>query len=95
MTTVALRLLWHAAPCGSVRADAAEQGGDPGVEAVQQRVRSALGLPPDHRVSFVDLHDAMTSMQTHGKAIPEGTTGRLLCLGTAACLWTVTLSVAG
>lgn len=53
-------------------AEAAERATDPHIEAVQQRVRTALGLPADHRVSFVDLHDAMTSMQTHGKPIPEG-----------------------
>lgn len=58
---------WHPAA-----AEALERGADPHIEAVQQRVRAALGLPDDHRVSFVDLHDAMTSMQTHGKPIPEG-----------------------
>lgn len=53
-------------------AEASELGADPAVEAVQQRVRAALGLPADHRVSFVELHDAMTSMQTHGKEVPPG-----------------------
>lgn len=52
--------------------EASELGADPAVEAVQQRVRAALGLPADHRVSFVELHDAMTSMQTHGKEVPPG-----------------------
>ncbi|PSC67963.1 Lysophosphatidic acid phosphatase type 6 [Micractinium conductrix] len=41
-------------------------------EELQQRVRAALGLPPDEKVHFVDLHDAMTTMLTHAKEIPPG-----------------------
>lgn len=36
------------------------------------RIRKALKLGPDKRIHFLDLHDAMTTMQTHGKTIPDG-----------------------
>lgn len=35
-------------------------------------------LPDDHTIAFVELHDALTSLQTHGKAIPSGLTPELL-----------------
>lgn len=43
----------------------------PKVKALQERVREAMSLPPSVPIKFLDLHDAMTSMQTHGKPIPE------------------------
>ncbi|KAL4424929.1 hypothetical protein ABPG77_009658 [Micractinium sp. CCAP 211/92] len=42
----------------------------PHTEELQQRVQAALGLPPEHKIHWVDLHDAMTTMLTHGKDIP-------------------------
>lgn len=48
----------------------------PEVKALQDHVRTALGLRPDEAVNFLDLHDILTSMQTHGKPIPEGVRDR-------------------
>jgi lysophosphatidic acid phosphatase type 6 len=42
------------------------------VEQLQQTVQAALGLPATERIDFLDLHDAMTTMLTHGKPIPPG-----------------------
>ena len=44
----------------------------PEVQALQERVRTALGLERDAPINFLDLHDAMTTMRQHGKRIPEG-----------------------
>ena len=44
----------------------------PEVKALQNKVREAMNLDPSVPIKFLDLHDAMTSMQTHGKPIPEG-----------------------
>jgi len=43
----------------------------PDVKALGEHVRDALGLPVDEPVNFLDVHDVMTSMQTHNKSIPE------------------------
>ncbi|KAK9915420.1 hypothetical protein WJX75_008934 [Coccomyxa subellipsoidea] len=51
---------------------------DEGIRALEQSVQSALGLPGNHRVHFTDLHDAMTSMRFHGKALPPGMSEELL-----------------
>lgn len=32
----------------------------------------AMELPEDHKVSWLSLHDALTSMQAHDKPIPKG-----------------------
>lgn len=42
----------------------------PHTEELQGQVQAALRLPPEHKVHWVDLHDAMTTMLTHGKEIP-------------------------
>jgi hypothetical protein len=44
----------------------------PDVLALQKRVQEALGLPPTTAIKFLDLHDTMTTMLTHNKAIPKG-----------------------
>lgn len=41
------------------------------------QVHAALGLPTDHKVHWVDLHDAVTTALTHGKTVPAG--AELLC----------------
>lgn len=52
-------------------------------DALQERVRAALGLPPDHTVHWVDLHDALTTMLTHGRGrVPEGAPARNVLRGT-------------
>lgn len=61
--------LWPA--CLS-RTEASRRGDDAHTEPLQERVRAALGLPADHQVHWVDLHDAMTTMLTHGKEVPPG-----------------------
>jgi hypothetical protein len=53
-------------------AEASRRGDDAHTEPLQERVRAALGLPADHQVRWVDLHDAMTTMLTHGKEVPPG-----------------------
>ncbi|MCJ1423049.1 Lysophosphatidic acid phosphatase type 6 [Sticta canariensis] len=50
----------------------------PGLEQLQQQVREAMSLPADHAVAFVELHDALTSLRFHGKAIAPGLTPQLL-----------------
>ena len=55
---------------------------DERVLALEARVRQALQLPGDHRVHFADLHDALTSMRFHGKALPPV---RYLCCCCLAC----------
>lgn len=51
------------------------------------QVHAALDLPADHRVHWVDLHDAVTTALTHGKAIPPGallhsaTCAAVFCMG--------------
>lgn len=42
----------------------------PHTEELQRRVQAALGLAPEHKVHWVDLHDALTTMLTHGKEVP-------------------------
>ena len=44
----------------------------PAPAAATLQVHAALGLPADHRVHWVDLHDAVTTALTHGKAVPAG-----------------------
>ena len=48
------------------------------MQQLQQQVREAMSLPQDHEVAFVELHDALTSLRFHGKAIPVGLTPELL-----------------
>jgi hypothetical protein len=47
---------------------------DPRLLKLQEQLRSALGLEDDHRMAFLDLHDALTTMSAHGKALPAGPT---------------------
>jgi hypothetical protein len=44
------------------------------IQQLQRRVCAALKLPADTTVNFLDLHDALTTMRTHGKEglIPAG-----------------------
>ena len=43
----------------------------PEIRDLQHRVRTAMDLAPDVPIKFLDLHDALTTMQAHGKPIPE------------------------
>lgn len=53
---------------------AAEEQPSPEVAAAQEAVRTALGLPAGEPVRWLDLHDTLMTMQTHGKValVPEG-----------------------
>ncbi|KAL6770484.1 hypothetical protein ACKKBF_B31420 [Auxenochlorella protothecoides x Auxenochlorella symbiontica] len=62
---------------GGLHAEArASAKGDEGVQALGRELAAAMGLPPGHRVSWLNLHDALTSMQAHDKPIPEGVRSR-------------------
>jgi hypothetical protein len=46
---------------------------DPGVTSDDKRMRKALGIDPNDeelRLSWTELHDALTALQAHQKAIP-------------------------
>lgn len=40
------------------------------------RIRTLMGLPPqeEQRLSWTELHDAMTSMRAHGQRLPDALT---------------------
>lgn len=42
------------------------------MQELTQKLIEAMGLPEDHQIGFLSLHDALTSMQAHGKPIPQG-----------------------
>lgn len=41
------------------------------LEILQNQIRDALDLGPTDRIDFLDLHDAVTTMLTHNKPLPE------------------------
>ena len=51
---------------------------DEHAQALQQRVKGILGDKSDDRIAFLDLHDAMTVIKSHGKQLPDGMTEDLL-----------------
>jgi hypothetical protein len=51
------------------------------VQALEGRVRAAMSLPDGERVHFADLHDALTSMRFHGKALPQARCCCCCCVG--------------
>lgn len=55
---------------------------DPAQQALQQRVRSALGLPqgpgPATRLDWLKLHDALDDMVAEGLPLPQGATQEIL-----------------
>ena len=51
---------------------------DEHAQALQQRVKGILGDRSEDRIAFLDLHDAMTVIKSHGKRLPEGMTEDLL-----------------
>lgn len=55
-----------------------EQRGAAESAVLAARVRDALGLPLDHAVDFVGLHDVLSCAEFHGKALPPGVTPALL-----------------
>lgn len=40
-------------------------------------MRTALDLPSDHRVSYTDVYDALTTLKYHQKGWPPGVTEQL------------------
>ncbi|KAK9804090.1 hypothetical protein WJX73_005951 [Symbiochloris irregularis] len=54
------------------------QAKDGQVEALQQRVRAALKLEPDHQTAFVELYDALSCLRFHGKAMAAEFTPELM-----------------
>lgn len=40
------------------------------VQALQQKIRTAMDLEPNHEVAFVELHDALSCLLFHGAALP-------------------------
>ena len=62
-------------PLESHQEECAQAVSDPGVLADDERIRRVLRLHPmdeADRISWTELHDALTSMRSHGKAIPRG-----------------------
>jgi hypothetical protein len=51
---------------------------DESIKHLVQQIRQVLGLQPDDRIAFADLHDAMTVIQSHDKSLPEGMTQEML-----------------
>jgi hypothetical protein len=51
---------------------------DEALQRLEQRLRAALALDPDAPVALTEVHDAMTTLRTHGKAIPEAVSPELL-----------------
>ena len=51
---------------------------DERIQQLQQKVKDILGDKSDDSIAFLDLHDAMTVIKSHGKALPEGMTEELL-----------------
>ena len=47
---------------------------DAEVQKLDAAVREALKLPSDHRISYTDAYDALTTLKYHGKGWPEGMT---------------------
>jgi lysophosphatidic acid phosphatase type 6 len=47
---------------------------DAAAEALSEQVRPALAVPRGERVNFLDLHDALTTLRTHGKPLPAALT---------------------
>jgi lysophosphatidic acid phosphatase type 6 len=47
---------------------------DAAAEALSEQVRPALAVPHGERVNFLDLHDALTTLRTHGKPLPAALT---------------------
>lgn len=41
---------------------------------LDKNVLEVMGLPPDHRVAYTDLYDALTTLKYHGKGWPKGMT---------------------
>ncbi|KAK9824986.1 hypothetical protein WJX81_003696 [Elliptochloris bilobata] len=48
------------------------QKGDARLAELDARVRGVLSLPHDHRVSMMEVHDALTALEHHGLGLPEG-----------------------
>ena len=51
---------------------------DERIKKLQQKIKSVLGDNSDDRIAFLDLHDAMTVIKSHGKTLPDGMTDDLL-----------------
>ena len=51
---------------------------DKRIQQLQQKLKDILGDSSDDPIAFLDLHDAMTVIKSHGKTLPEGMTEDLL-----------------
>ena len=51
---------------------------DERIQQLQQKLKGILGDKSDDPIAFLDLHDAMTVIKSHGKTLPKGMTEDLL-----------------
>ena len=51
---------------------------DERIKKLQQTIKGILGDTSEDRIAFLDLHDAMTVIKSHGKTLPDGMTEDLL-----------------
>lgn len=56
----------------------ARRAGDKYAQDLEKRIKQVLGDDSDEAVAFLDLHDAMTVIKSHGKPLPKGMTDELL-----------------
>lgn len=59
-----------------IHAESTEKDGR--IQKLQQKLKGILGDSSDDPIAFLDLHDAMTVIKSHGKPLPEGMTEDLL-----------------
>jgi hypothetical protein len=50
------------------------------LQELQKLLKEVLDLEDDHRLAFVELHDAYTSMAAHEKPLPKGALKFKFCL---------------